>query len=177
MTDLKAWPKLAKKADLDHEDLLRVLRYDPETGKFTWLQRVSIRILVGAEAGSQLKSGYIEIGVFGRNFQAHRLAWFYMKGEWPEGQVDHKNTDRSNNRWENLREATHGQNVQNSGPRKNNKSGYKGVSFAKDVRKWQARIMCDRRLHLLGYFATSEDAHSAYAAKAVELHGEFARVA
>lgn len=185
MTDLVAlkaanaarWPKLTKKTDLKHQDLLEVLFYCPETGKFTWRKRVSIRIVVGSEAGSVTADGYIEIGLFGQRFQAHRLAWFYMTGEWPKGQIDHKNTNASDTRWDNLREASHGQNVQNSGVRNNNTSGFKGVSFVKDIGKWHARIMADRKLHLLGYFDTSEEAHEAYAAKAAQLHGEFARAA
>lgn len=175
--NLKRWPELSKKEDLKHQDLLRVLSYDPLTGKFTWLERVSIRIKVGAEAGSPTGDGYIEIGLFGKNFLAHRLAWFYVKGEWPAGQIDHRNTIKSDTTWGNLRDASHGQNVQNTGPRKNNKSGFKGVSFHKGLQRWHARIMCDRRLYLLGFFDSPEEAHAAYAAKAAELHGEFARAA
>lgn len=162
---------------LEHGRLLEVLSYDKETGKFHWLKRISIRIMAGDEAGSATPSGYVEIGIDGENYQAHRLAWFYVKGEWPKLQIDHKDTDRKNNRWPNLREATHGQNVHNSGPRKNNKSGFKGVSFNKERKLWQARIMSERKLHLLGHFETPQEAHAAYAAKAIVLHGEFARVA
>lgn len=174
MTDIA---KLKAAETLTHERLLTVLHYNPVSGKFTWLARISIRIMIGAEAGSLTPDGYIEIGVDGISYLAHRLAWFYMTGDWPVGQVDHRDTVRSNTAWENLREATHGQNVQNSGPRKNNKCGFKGVSFIKKIGLWHARIMHERKLYLLGYFDSPEEAHGAYAAKAKALHGEFARVA
>ena len=169
--------KAKKYISLTHERLLDVLSYDPESGKFFWRKRISIRVKsIGSEAGN-LTHGYIEIGIDGHSYRAHLLAWFYMKKEWPTYQVDHQDTDRKNNRWSNLREATHGQNVQNSGPRKNNKSGFKGVSFSKAMNRWQARIMSERKLHILGFFDTPQDAHAAYATKAKELHGEFASVA
>lgn len=163
--------------ELAHERLLAVLRYDPETGRFVWLQQLSFRIQVGTDAGSVRADGYIEVGIDGQNYLAHVLAWFYMTGAWPEKQVDHKDTVRSHNAWENLREATHGQNVCNSGLRANNTSGFKGVSFVKKLNRWHARIMHEGTLHLLGYFDTPEAAHAAYARKAHELHGAFARVA
>jgi hypothetical protein len=167
-----------KKHCLTHKRLLEVLSYEPETGKLRWLKRISIRVkAVGVEAGSITPDGYIEIGLDGHNYQAHCLAWFYMTGEWSDLQIDHKDTDRKNNKWMNLRKATHGQNVQNSGPRKNNKSGFKGVSFNKERGLWQARIMSERKLHLLGHFETPQEAREAYASKAIDLHGEFARVA
>jgi len=167
----------AKERALSHARLLEVLGYDPETGLFFWKKRISIRITVGAIAGSDTGKGYIEIGIDGHNYFAHRLAWFYEKGEWPKGQVDHKDTIRTNNRIKNLRDATHGQNVNNSGVRANNTSGYKGVSFAKNLKKWHSRIMSEGQLYLLGYFDTPEEAYEAYCRKAKELHGEFARIA
>jgi hypothetical protein len=159
---------------LTHERLLAALQYDPQTGIFRWKIRTSIRVMVGQQAGSIVK-GYVEIGLDGVHYQAHRLAWFYMTGEWPALQVDHKDTNRANNAWFNLREATHGQNVTNSGPRRNNRTGLKGVTPFNG--RWHARIMHDGALHLLGYFDSPEAAHAAYARKAHELHGEFARVA
>ena len=164
-------------ASVTLERLREVLRYEPETGHFFWLKRLSFRVQIGGKAGSIRPDGYIEIGIDGESYLAHVLAWFYVTGEWPAKQVEHKDTVKSNNAWINLREATHGQNVTNSGVRKNNTSGFKGVSFVKDVGRWHARIMSDGQLHLLGYFDSPEEAHVAYAKKAAELHGEFARVA
>jgi hypothetical protein len=161
---------------LSHERLIEILRYDPEEGKFYWIKRISIRVkAVGADAGSLRRDGYLEIGIEGERFLAHRLAWFYVNGYWPEGQIDHKDMDRLNNRWANLRDATHGQNVHNSGARRNNTSGYKGVHYRKDLGRWEARIMSNKRLHIIGWYDTPLLAHDAYSQKAKELHGEFAR--
>jgi hypothetical protein len=165
---------VSKRPALTHERLLSVLHYDPATGRFTWLVQIS-NISAGSEAGSDHGNGYIEIGLDGTSHFAHRLAWFYMTGEWPSGQIDHRDLDRSNNRWRNLRPATHGQNVHNSGPRKNNSHGFKGAFFSKKARKWGAQIMFRRQKYSLGYFDTPQEAHAAYAQKAIELHGEFAR--
>src|SRR5690348_8900862 len=104
---------------LSQAHLKELLRYDPETGKFFWLVRARRRSRIGDEAGSDHGQGYIEIGIEGRRYLAHRLAWFYMTGEWPPEMVDHKDLCRSNNRWANLRLATHGQNVQNTPARRN----------------------------------------------------------
>jgi hypothetical protein len=160
--------------DLTHQCLLEALSYDPETGKFHWLKRTSKRVRIGQEAGSNRPDGYLEIGIYGQSYLAHRLAWFYMTNDWPTAQIDHQDTVKLNNKWSNLRLASHGQNVQNSGPRKNNKCGFKGVSPSKH--RWQARIMAEKRLYIIGYYATPEEASAAYEAKAAELHGEFARV-
>lgn len=154
--------------------LKELLRSEPETGKFFWLTKTSNRINIGDEAGAQT-GDYIEIGVEGRRYLAHRLAWFYMTGVMPVRQIDHRDTCKANNKWGNLREATHGQNVQNTGARRNNKCGLKGVSFSQSAQKWHARIMHERTLYLLGYFDTPEAAHAAYTAAAARLHGEFAR--
>ncbi len=164
------------KIALTHDRLLSVLQYNPATGKFTWLKRISIRIRIGEEAGFTNLDGYIEIGIDNQNYQAHRLAWFYMTGKWPSAQIDHKNTIKSDTTWENLREATHGQNVDNVGLRANNSSGVKGVSFLSKSKKWHARIMHKKTLYRLGDFATKEQARIAYIEKAKELKGEFMRL-
>jgi len=176
MVDLARQKAPFREADLTHARLLEVLRYEPETGLFFWKIRTSKCIKVGDIAGSPI-NGYVEIGIDNCSYLAHRLAWFYVKGEWPELKIDHKDTKKSNNKWDNLREATHGQNVNNCGVRKNNTSGFKGVSFVKKKRKWHSRIMHEGTLYLLGYFDTPEDARRAYVKKCHELHGEFARAA
>ena len=78
---------------LTQERLKEVLHYDPETGIFMWLVAPNGRIRVGMEAGSS-HDGYIGIKVDRILYKAHRLAWFYMTGEWPANDVDH--WDRNN---------------------------------------------------------------------------------
>jgi hypothetical protein len=106
---------------------------------------------------------------------AHRLAYLYMTGEWPPAGIDHRDTNRSNNRWNNLRAATQLQNSTNSSIRIDNTSGYKGVYWHIGARKWRAQIVSKGKIHLLGYFSTPQAAHRAYCEAAIRLHGEFAR--
>lgn len=162
--------------NLLRQRLHSVLHYDRDTGLFTWLKRISIRIKVGAQAGYLRSDGYLEISIGGFRSLAHRLAWFYVHDCWPTGQIDHVDMCKTNNSLSNLRECTHGQNVQNSGPRKNNKCGIKGVSFIPKRGKWHSRIMSSGELHLLGYFDTREEAANAYAIASKNLHGEFSRL-
>lgn len=158
------------------------LDYNPETGLLTWKYRPSMRaqwngIYCGRVAGCAVRSGHIRVALEDKPYQAHWLAWAIMTGEWPECEVDHKDGDPSNNKWENLRAATSGQNNYNAGPRSHNTSGYKGVSFHKQTKKWRATIKANKKLHHLGLFHTKEEAYSAYVLAAERLHGQFARVA
>jgi hypothetical protein len=152
------------------ERLRKLLHYDPETGVFTWrMQRGPAA--AGAVAGSPHRDGYVCIGIDGRWYLAHRLAWLYMSGEWPENQIDHHDGKRSNNRIANLRPATHAQNQMNS--RAYGQSGRKGVSWNRG--RWQARIRVNRVLIHLGRFDDKEEAAAAYALHARKHFGEFAR--
>jgi hypothetical protein len=88
--------------------------------------------------------------------------------------VDHINHNRLDNRKKNLRICTTGQNNRNSLKRKNNKSGYKGVYWKKQSKKWCAEIGINNERMYLGLFVDIKDAVNAYNRKAKELHGEFA---
>ena len=102
--------------------LKELLTYDPETGYFT--RNVNVKgANAGERAGTITAKGYIAIGIDRKHYLAHRLAFLYMTGEWPKELVDHKDTIKINNKWENLREATNSQNKRNVGARKTNKSG------------------------------------------------------
>jgi hypothetical protein len=105
---------------LTQEQLKRVLSYNPESGKFIWIKRISIRINVGGIAGVVHPHGYRYITVFGKRYKASRLAWLYTTGTWPQNQIDHINRDRLDDRFCNLREVTNAQNQHNRGV---NKSG------------------------------------------------------
>jgi hypothetical protein len=151
------------------ERLRELLAYDPETGVFTW--RTGPR--AGMVAGGLKSYGYLAVW---RCYKSHRLAWLYMTGDWPLTQIDHINRVRTDNRFDNLREATHAENVRNSGRRKDNASGFKGVSWHQRGKCWQVSIFKDgRRVHL-GSYKTTEEASAAYAAAAQRMFGEFARV-
>jgi hypothetical protein len=150
-----------------------LLTYEPATGIFRW--RVSRRggVKAGDVAGCIDPLGYVMITVDDVRYRAHRLAFLYMTGEWPAASTDHRDGDRSNNRWANLREATHGQNSANRGTW--SKSGHKGAS--RNGNRWQAKIQHEGQSYYLGTFDTVREASAAYAEAAYALHGEFARVA
>lgn len=163
--------------DFTRDEAAKYLRYDPETGIFVWLvERNSHggKIYPGDVAGTN-KDGYIQIKVYGLVYRAHHLAWLFMTGEWPplSIDIDHKNRDRADNRWENLRAATRGQNNMNGLPSKANKSGCKGVSRVSATGKWHARIEKDGKVHLLGNFARLEDAVAARKAAEIKMFGAY----
>jgi len=143
---------------LTQNKLKELLHYNPETGIFTWVSRPSNRIYVGKEAGNKIKNGYIIIGVCGSLYLAHRLAWLYMTGEWPESQIDHKDHVRNNNIFFNLRKATNLENSKNKSPSKNNTSGITGVYWAKHITKWMSSIGIDRKQKHIGVFNDKWDA-------------------
>jgi hypothetical protein len=160
---------------LTYERLREILHYDPKTGIFRWRQRVSYAIQVGDVAGSVNKtSGYRLIHIDGRNYKAHRLAWLYVTGTWCRPMVDHRDRNRANNRWSNLRRATASTNAANRGRPRTNASGFKGVHRRRDTGQWRAQIWKDGRARYLGQFATPQAAHDAYVRAARELFGEFA---
>lgn len=153
-----------------------ILDYSPVSGLFYWRVRRPRRP-PGSQAGC-ITNGYVKIKIKSRGVCAHRLAWLIQTGSWPDGEIDHKNTNRSDNRWLNLREATHGQNQSNSGLFKNNVTGLKGVStYPARPGSYRARIRKDKREYSLGVYPSAEEAHAAYVAAAVKFHGEFARSA
>jgi hypothetical protein len=160
---------------LTAERLHSLLAYNPKTGLWVWRVTPGGRARAGAIAGSLDGCGYHAIKINRRLYLAHRLAFLYINGEWPKGEIDHVNHDRADNQWSNLREATHSQNLGNQGAYKNNRSGYKGVTWQKRDRKWQAQIQVGGKSHHLGHYDTAEAAHAAYCRAAIKHFGQFAR--
>ena len=159
------------------ERLRAVLKYEPDTGNLVWLVTTHGRgglIQAGSIAGLVSK-GRRYIGIDGRRYAAHRLAWVYMTGEWP-GEIDHKDCDPLNNKWSNLRVATRSQNNANKLRQRRNTSGYKGVWFRKNTGRWQCEIKCDGKKISLGCYDTPEEAAMIYNRKALEVFGEYARL-
>lgn len=153
-----------------------MLTYDPETGVFTWRVRPSNRVRVGDVAGHLGNMGYLQIRVDRVLYQSHRLAWLYVTGEWPPRLVDHRDLNRTNNRFDNLRLATDGENSINGPMRRHNETGFKGVGFHKQAGRYRARIRVGNKERHLGLFDTPEAAHDAYCRASAELHGDFGRV-
>lgn len=150
-----------------HHELLEWLGYDPATGVFAWRKSPRNQTLAGSRAGSLEADGYRRIKLKGRKYREHRLAIFYMTGEWPT-EADHRDRDRQHNAYENLRDATPAQNRANRGQQKNNSSGFKGVSRC--GKKWRA----DGAGRYLGLRDTPEEAHELYKKCAIDEYGEFA---
>jgi hypothetical protein len=151
--------------------LRELLHYDPDTGIF----RHRTGRLVGKIAGYTQPRGYRYIWFGGRSCRTGRLAWLYMTGAWPAQIVDHRNRDRTDDRWENLRLATKSQNNANARLCRPNIAGLKGVCpSGRDAKPWRAAINHDGKRRHLGHFSTREEAHAAYIDAARRLFGEFA---
>jgi hypothetical protein len=161
---------------VSHARLCELFSYDAGTGKFA--RRMSeYGKRAGAEPGRVNTWGYRYINIDSRAYGCHRLAWYYVYGYWPIGEIDHINGDPLDKRICNLREASSSQNKQNRRPRRGALAGLKGVSRCCDRPKWRARITVNRREVVLGYFDTKEQAHAAYIAAAQRHFGAFARLA
>jgi hypothetical protein len=155
----------------DQAELKKVLHYDPATGIFTWVDGQTGRGTHYRKgiAGWISVKGYRYIRLNGRTCFAHRLAWLYMTGAHPTDQIDHKNGLRDDNRWDNLREANNGQNMQNiAGPHGKTRVGVLGVTFRRGV--FEARIQHEKRRVHLGTFGTKEEADEAYRAAKLKTH-------
>lgn len=157
-----------------HAELRRIMEYRPETGDFVWLITRG-KVKPGRRAGIPRDDGYVRIEIDRRRYYGHRLAVFWMTGEWPKEHVDHINRNTSDNRWCNLRLASQPQNLYNMTAHKDNFSGLKGVGWDKSRGKWQSHICVDRKITFLGRFDCPAAAHFAYVIAAQRLHGEFAR--
>jgi|SRR5215469_1495376 len=162
--------------DLSPELIKSYFDYSPQTGKLTWINRPARRIHIGDIAGFPDDQGRIKIGVSGKEYFAHRIVWVWMTGKWPDKEIDHINENPSDNRWENLREATPSQNHRNRGKQKNNTTGFKGVTFDKRRGKYIAGIKLNQKRYSAGNcFSTPEEAYEAVCKLALTLHGDWSR--
>lgn len=146
------------KSKVTREELVKLLSYDPGTGVFRWIAPKRYGLL-GKIAGTE-QNGYVLIRINRTGYLAHRLAWLYMRGEFPCAVLDHINRDGLDNRISNLRLASISQNTENKSKSKLNKSGHLGVYPV--GRKFAAKITKDHKPHYLGMFDTAERASEAY---------------
>jgi hypothetical protein len=168
---------------LTQEYVRSLFEYDPETGVLTWKER-PIEHFKSSRArniwnarfawkiAGTMSDGYVQICIHGALYYGHRLAWFYVHGEWPEHGIDHKDRSRNHNRMDNLRDATQADNVCNASLSKRNTSGCKGVWA--HGKRWVAQIARNKKRFHLGVFDTKEEASNAYQQAAATLFGEFA---
>lgn len=131
-------------------------------------------VIKGCLTGKGYKTGkgYLSARIDNKLIQLHRVIFLYHHGFFPE-QVDHINNLHTDNRIENLRACTNAENSLNKPLRSDCKSGYKGVFYRKDNKKWTAQVALSGKKYNLGMFITAEDANDAAIKKRKELHGEF----
>lgn len=141
------------------------LTYDPLTGAFTWKKCPPHHSeKIGKTAGNIMR-GYVQIGLLGRRYLAHRVAWLYATGSWPLHEIDHIDRNKSNNAILNLREATRTQNNRN-------KIG-RGYWLEKKNGTYRAQITIDNKNICLGTFPDEESARAAHVAANIRHYGSF----
>ena len=160
------------KQHLTQARLQQLLEYFVETGLFKWKVANSQRVHIGDIAGSPSIKGYVLIGIDGKVYRGHRLAWLYVYGEWPVHYIDHINGVVTDNRIENLRDVSNTINIENqkNAPISNQSCGVLGVSREKNHRRWRAVITSQGRQRHIGYFDTIEQAQEAYLTEKRKLH-------
>lgn len=154
--------------------LKELLSYDAETGVFKWLVSRGGKP-IGSRADNVSKLGYVRISVDYERHNAHRLAFLYVHGKFPDGEVDHINGDRGDNRLINLRVVNRQQQCMNTAKRADNSSGFKGVAFHRGSGRWRARIKKNGKEISLGLYDTPEQAGEAYIEASAIVFGEYAR--
>lgn len=167
--------------DIDVDLLRELLRYEPETGKLFWRERAStsenrswVRQWNARYADKEFghvstSNGYRNGAIFNIRYRAHRIAFALTMNVWPEGEIDHINGNRADNRWLNLRAVSRAENARNIKRHATNTSGVSGVVWHKASNKWSATIGASAgRSSYLGLFANFDDAVAAR--KAAETH-------
>jgi hypothetical protein len=158
---------------ITQKELKEILNYNSESGIFTWKNIVKpARKKVGDVAGG-LCLGYVVIGINGKIYRAHRLAWLYIYGKWPNDQIDHVNGIKNDNRLCNLRECNQSKNNYNRKMQKNNTSGIKGVCKHKD--KWMVQFKINKNVMYFGTYDDIEFAELVANEVRAKYHKEFLR--
>lgn len=159
---------------ITYEEVREMFDYDPITGILSWKKtgKGRKRTVAGCLDGK----GHYTIHLRPRSYQLHRIIWLWQTGEWPNGTVDHKNRIGTDNRWCNLRVANQTQQNANQTVRRTNTSGYKGVFWHKECKRYAAVIHVKGKKLWLGLHDTPEVAAAAYLEAAKKHFGEFARL-
>lgn len=157
---------------LTQQRLKEVVVYDPQTGIFVWLARPLSPMFrhTGKIAGCEDKNNYVSLKIDGIMYLAHRLAWLYQTGCWPEDEIDHKNTIYNDNCWNNLRPATRGFNMQNRQGASKNKASGLPLGVYKNGNGFDAKIVVNSKLQYIGRRSTPEAAEQLYIDAKRKLH-------
>lgn len=182
---------MAKKPLPTPDELRQLLRYEPETGRLFWRERLeqtghdrhfNVRF-AGRRAGYTRGDGYWMVSLYGRRCYCHRVIWAIAYGEWPASDLDHIDGNQSNNALCNLRMATRSENQRNRGSHQGSGSQFIGVYWHKAARKWAAEVRLPKtdeeargRKLYLGLFDNETDAALAYDNVARVAHGPFGRL-
>ncbi len=165
--------------ELSPSDMQKLAEYDHETGLLIWRARDGAEVWNAKYAGrpalnSNDGRGYRQGLFLGRKLYAHRAIWAVVYGCWPDGEIDHIDGNRSNNRIDNLRVATRAENNRNTSSRKLSSSKFLGVSWDRAGSKWRADIKIGGKAKYLGRFESEAEAARAYAEAAAIHYGQFA---
>lgn len=160
----------------DYSNLSQVVEYNPETGILSWKERVNPAVFKGKEAGTSHSKGYKFFRYKKKFYFAHRVCWLLALKEWPEGEIDHINGDKKDNRISNLRVVTRAENMRNTPSMRDTTSKYKGVFWHKVNKKWRSVITIDKVKTHLGMFDTEEEAAMVYNQRAQKEWGKYARL-
>lgn len=157
--------------EMTQSELRELVSYDPDTGIFIRLKS-GWRKQIGKPVGRKDTYGYIQIKLFGKAYLAHRAAWLYVHGQWPDGEIDHINGDRSDNRISNLRIVSHALNCQNRHKVQSTSVHAKllGVGYDKRYNRYFSVIQTNGKRKYLGSFDSAKEAHLAYLSAKKELH-------
>ena len=138
----------------DYEKVNALLEYDPETGFFTW-KKSKGKAKVGKRAGYRRSGAYRLIGIEGKHYPEHRLAYLLMTKLQPPTDlvIDHKNEIKSDNRWENLQLVTIGENT----CKKREPKCYQ-VNTRNGITWYQAIYTLNGERHTCGIYKTPEEA-------------------
>jgi hypothetical protein len=164
--------------DLRFEEVYKALMYDCFTGEFRWSENaedlshmpaVSIERFRGRIAGT-INNGYLQICLKQKVYRAHRLAWLMTYEKWPDGEIDHIDGNRANNRILNLRDVTPSENCRNMRLSPRSTTGFVGVSVIKKTGKYRASIKLNGKMFNLGHYDTIDEAIEARKSQS-EIHG------
>jgi len=148
---------------MDRNLLLKTLSYDNETGLFFWKKRKetdrfvkcwNTRYSGNPAMNTMTTNGYLSGRLFNERYLAHRLAWFYVTGNWPDDHVDHINGCRTDNRFENLRSVDRFINQRNRKKPVDNKSNEVGISWHKSTQRWRVQT-CGKHIGVFSDFNTA----------------------
>lgn len=158
---------------ITQDELKKYLSYEKDTGIFRWVNCNGNRNDLKGKVAGAIIDRYLKIQILGKRYLAHRLAWIYVYGSLPNGEIDHINGNKFDNRIGNLRASTISQNRSNVGVRKDNSLGFKGISYVKTTGNYQVRLMVNKKRIQVGTFKNLDDAVIAHKEASKNMLGEF----